>query len=205
MARVREEGGDESRHLVKQALNEAVHINTVVRELLFMANSPLVRQTGVAVNALLDEAVLLVFRGLGGENVNYSKSMAVGLPELYGDGNALKQVFVNLLQNALEAMETEGTLTVKSWLDAEQNMIVVSIADTGNGIAKDVMARVFEPFYGTKDGHAGLGLAFVERIVQEHHGMVRIGPGETKGTNVLIYLPISGGATLRQKRGRCVQ
>ncbi|WP_346354953.1 two-component system sensor histidine kinase NtrB [Azotosporobacter soli] len=206
LARVRENGSSESSHLLKRAINETVHINTVVRELLFMANSPMSKKAGVTINSLLDEAALLVFRGLGGENVNYNKNLANGLPDLYGDANALKQVFINIMQNALEAMTAEGVLTVKSWLDAEKNMIVINIADTGVGIPKDVMERVFEPFYGTKDHHAGLGLAFVERIVQEHHGIVQIGPGERKGTNVLIYLPITGTVTGGRKlRGRSIQ
>ena len=110
------------------------------------------------------------------------------------------------MQNALEAIENEGVLTVKSWFDAEQNMLVVNIIDTGLGISKEMLPRLFEPFYGSKDRHAGLGLTFVERIVQEHHGVVRIKPGEEKGTSVLLYFPISGEASLGRKvRGRSMQ
>lgn len=198
--------GVENRQMVKKALNEAMHINTIIREILFMTNAPVTKKAGVNVNALLEEAVLLIFKGMGGEKVDYMKRLAEGLPEIYADANALKQVFINVMQNALEAIENEGVLTVKSWFDAEQNMLVVNIIDTGLGISKEMLPRLFEPFYGSKDRHAGLGLTFVERIVQEHHGVVRIKPGEEKGTSVLLYFPISGEASLGRKvRGRSMQ
>ncbi len=203
--RVRIEGGGVNRQMVKRALNEAMHINTIIREILFMTNAPVTKAPGVSVNSLLEETVLLIFRGMGGENVNYNKRLAEGLPEIYCDANALKQVFINIMQNSLEAMEYEGTLTVKTWFDAEQNMVVVNIIDTGIGISKEMMPRVFEPFYGNKDDHAGLGLTFVDRIIQEHHGVVRIRPGDEKGTNVFLYLPISGDASLvGNGRSRCM-
>ena len=206
--RVRIEGGGGNRQMVKRALNEAMHINTIIREILFMTNAPVTKAAGVSVNSLLEETVLLIFRGMGGENVNYNKRLADGLPEIYGDANALKQVFINIMQNSLEAMETlenEGALTVKTWFDAEKNMVVVNIIDTGVGISKEMLPRVFEPFYGNKDKHAGLGLTFVDRIVQEHHGVVRIRPGDEKGTNVFLYLPISGDSSLAgNRRSRCM-
>jgi two-component system sensor histidine kinase AtoS len=107
------------------------------------------------------------------------------------DGNNLKQALVNIMQNAMEAMVDEGTLTVRTWLHAELNMLVVAIADTGVGIGQEILPRAFEPFYTTKLDRMGLGLPIAHRIVSEHGGFINISADEVKGTKVHVYLPIN--------------
>lgn len=179
------------REVLEMLLGEVSYINNVVKELILFAKPPVSREPGVNVNRLLEDALRLVFKQMGGENVTIDKCLAEGLPLLTADANLLKQAMVNILQNAMEAMpEVQGTLTVRSWLHAELNMLVVAVADTGPGVGPMVLARVFEPFYSTKLDRMGLGLPTAHRIVTEHGGFINISSDERTGTKVHLYLPI---------------
>lgn len=190
MNRVEDDRCSVRREVLEMLLGEVSYINNVVKELVLFAKPPVSKAPGVNVNRLLEEALLLVFKQMGGENVAIDKRLAEGLPTLTADGNLLKQALVNILQNALEAMSEEGTLTVRSWLNAELNMLVVAIADTGVGVGPQLLSRVFEPFYSTKLDRMGLGLPTAHRIVTEHGGFINISSDEKAGTKVHVYLPI---------------
>ncbi len=178
------------REVLEMLLGEVSYINNVVKELILFAKPPVNRQPGVNVNRLVEDALRLVFKQMGGENVAIDRRLSEGLPSLTADANLLKQAIVNIIQNAMEAMPDRGTLTVRSWLHAELNMLVVAVADTGPGVLPQVLSRVFEPFYSTKLDRMGLGLPTAHRIVTEHGGFINIIADENTGTKVHIYLPI---------------
>ncbi len=178
------------REVLEMLLREVSYINNVVKELVLFAKPPVSKEPGVNVNRLLEDALRLVFRQMGGDNVAIDKRLAEGLPTLTADGNLLKQAVVNILQNAMEAMPQQGTLTVRSWLHADLNMLVVAVADTGVGVGHQVLPRVFEPFFSTKLDRMGLGLPTAHRIVTEHGGFINISSDENVGTRVHVYLPI---------------
>jgi len=178
------------RDILETLLDEVSYINGVVKELVMFAKPAIEKHSGVNINSILDEALLLMFKQLGGENITITKQLAKELPNIYADSNLLKQAIVNIMQNAMEAMAEEGVLTVKSWLNADLNMLVIAIQDTGAGVAAEILPRVFEPFYTTKLDRMGLGLPIAHRIVSEHGGFININAGENGGTKVHIYLPL---------------
>ncbi|MDR7867924.1 MAG: ATP-binding protein [Sporomusaceae bacterium] len=190
MNRVEDDRCSVRREVLEMLLGEVSYINNVVKELVLFAKPPVSRSPGVNVNRLLEEALMLVFKQMGGENVAIDKHLAEGLPTLTADGNLLKQAMVNILQNAMEAMPEQGTLTIRSWLNAELNMLVAAIADTGVGVGPQLLSRVFEPFYSTKLDRIGLGLPTAHRIVTEHGGFINVSSDEKTGTKVHVYLPI---------------
>ncbi len=106
---------------------------------------------------------------------------------LLGDPEKLKQVVINLVMNALEAMKDGGTLSVDVALAGDQACLAVR--DTGFGIDPGLLAQVFDPFFTTKEGGTGLGLSIVRKIVDLHHGEVRIESERNVGTHVTILLP----------------
>src|SRR4029077_13252434 len=112
-----------------------------------------------------------------------------------GDDYELQQAFVNLLLNALEAMETNGTLTVATETvpanppGANWPQLRVTFKDTGGGILPENMERLFEPFFTTKSGGTGLGLAITRRILQEHRGSITAESRPGEGTTFEILLP----------------
>lgn len=185
------------REVLETLLREVSHINNVVKELVMFAKPPIRKEPGVDVNRVVEDALRLVFREMGGESVTIEKRLAGELPTLTADANLLKQALVNVCQNALEAMPEHGVLSVRSWLNAEINMVVVAITDTGGGVEPHVLARAFEPFFSTKLDRTGLGLPTAHRIVVEHGGFMNISSDERRGTKVHIYLPIVAGRPRR--------
>ncbi|MFO0638074.1 MAG: ATP-binding protein [Polyangiaceae bacterium] len=104
-----------------------------------------------------------------------------------GDAGKLKQVLINLVVNAIDAMKGGGTLTAK--VRASADMVEMSVSDTGAGIDKDVLASVFDPFFTTKEAGTGLGLSIVRKIVDQHRGDVRIDSEPGRGTTVVVSVP----------------
>lgn len=178
------------RDVLETLLDETTYINNVVKELILFAKPPVNKEENVNINKVIQEALLLNFRDLGSEKVQINKILARELPPLRADSNLLKQAVVNIMQNALEAMPNEGILTVRSWLHADLNMIVIAVVDTGAGVPLELLPKVFEPFYTSKLDHMGLGLPIAHRIIAEHGGFIHISDEEGGGTKVHVYLPV---------------
>ncbi|HML90341.1 MAG TPA: ATP-binding protein [Methylomusa anaerophila] len=182
-----------NRQVLEMMLDEVSCINNVVKELIMFAKPPICKEEGVNVNRVIEEALLLTFKQMGGEKIAIDKQLTETLPPLNIDSNLIKQSLVNVMQNAIEAMPDEGILLVRTWLNAELNMLVIAITDSGPGVTPEILPRVFEPFYTTKLDHMGLGLPVAHRIVSEHGGFININSsnsGKKSGTKVHIYLPI---------------
>ncbi|WP_457626315.1 two-component system sensor histidine kinase NtrB [Persephonella sp.] len=107
----------------------------------------------------------------------------------YGDKNALQQVFINLIINAVEAMDYKGRLDIK--LTKDDSYAVISIKDYGPGIPEELIDEIFDPFFTTKERGTGLGLSVVNRIVKDHNGKIEVKSKEGEGTEFIIKLPLS--------------
>ena len=190
LGRLRNDQYTVRRDVLETLLDEVSYINGVVKELVLFAKPPIQKKPGTEINELLEEALLLTFKQMGGEKITINKQLAKRLPIITADNNLIKQAVVNVMQNAIESMADEGVLTIKSWLNADLSMLVIAINDTGAGVTSEILPRVFEPFYTTKSDRMGLGLPIANRIIAEHGGFINITPGETGGTKVHIYLPI---------------
>jgi two-component system sensor histidine kinase HydH len=102
----------------------------------------------------------------------------------------VKQLFLNLLKNAIEAMPKGGELSVVAYLIKEKNAICVDISDTGHGISESDMQSIFKPFYSTKPDGTGLGLPFCKRVIEEHGGRIEVKSELGKGSTFSVVLPI---------------
>lgn len=173
-------------------LGEVSYINDVVKELVMFAKPSVLKKPGVDVNKVLNDALLMTFRHYGSEGIQLKRQIIQGLPTINGDASLLQQALANILQNAMEAIGEEGTLTVKTWRDYENNMLVLSVSDTGDGILPEILPKVFEPFYTTKLDRLGLGLPVAYRIIAEHAGFIHfsLSAKESTGTTVRVYLPL---------------
>ncbi|MFH1847058.1 MAG: HAMP domain-containing sensor histidine kinase [Candidatus Omnitrophota bacterium] len=121
-------------------------------------------------------------------NIVLKHDMNVNLPLILGDEKQMHELFMNVIHNSAEAMPEGGFLFIKAV--REKSFLRVTIRDTGKGIAKDVLGRVFEPFYSTKQKGTGLGLTVCRAIVLEHEGKMTYKSKEGEGTTVTISLPV---------------
>jgi signal transduction histidine kinase len=120
-----------------------------------------------------------------------------GLPFIVGDNNGLQQVFINLLTNAIDALEHEGhensLLTIRTY--SSNGKVCVDFEDNGPGIPKEVQTRMFDPFFTTKSAEkgTGLGLAISQSILHKHDAQIEVESEEGSGTRFTISFPISSG------------
>ncbi|MEJ2324399.1 MAG: ATP-binding protein [Nitrospirota bacterium] len=112
------------------------------------------------------------------------------VPKTQGDPNQLKQVFLNLINNATYAMQNEGILKIDTWVG--NGDIHVSVSDTGRGIPKELQPRIFEPFFSTKkDKGTGIGLSVSYKIIQSHNGRIEVLSQENEGSTFTVVLPVA--------------
>ena len=140
---------------------------------------------------ILQEVVDLVEHRLRGEQIELTTGFETGLPEIQGNHLRIGQVFLNLILNAIDAMPDGGELHISC--KRIGGHLVTGVRDTGHGIPKSQIDRVFDPFYTTKEvgEGVGLGLSIVHGIVEKHGGRIRVESEEGKGTTFILYLPLS--------------
>lgn len=167
---------------------ESMRARDIVRELLHFARKRPLQLTALNMNEALKDVIPLVESQARMNHVELVEEYGE-LPETVGDPNQLKQVFINIINNAIFAMTEGGKLTLSTSLQGEY--IIIKFKDSGHGIPKDVLRRIFEPFYTTKkDKGTGLGLSISYRIVQEHGGRIDVESSEGQGTTFTIRIPV---------------
>ena len=138
-------------------------------------------------NKVIEGAVNFLAPELQDRRIKVRLQLHDGLPLLRMDANQMKQAFYNLIKNALQAMGTGGSLTIRS--DLSEYEAVISFEDTGKGMSPEVVAAMHEPWFTTKSSGTGLGMLIVRRIVRDHGGELGIESEEGRGTRVTISLP----------------
>jgi two-component system nitrogen regulation sensor histidine kinase NtrY len=111
------------------------------------------------------------------------------MPPILLDRDQIKRVLINLLDNAVAAIEGEGEIELSSSYDRELKMATFTVSDTGHGIAAEDRPRLFEPYFSRKKSGTGLGLAIVNTIITDHHGFIRAKENVPKGSRFIIELP----------------
>jgi two-component system NtrC family sensor kinase len=145
-------------------------------------------------NDAVEEAVALAAERLAGAQVRLDLHLGE-VPEVELDQAQMKQVFLNIIANACEAMGTGGVLTVRSRPGDAPGTVVVEFVDTGPGVAPDVLPRLFDPFVTTKDTKSGLGLAVAYGIVSRHDGKIEVASRPGGGTRFSVVLPVAAPPT----------
>ncbi|MBI3246611.1 MAG: GAF domain-containing protein [Deltaproteobacteria bacterium] len=140
------------------------------------------------VDEIMEETLLLIGPEARAHGVMVYKEWAKPLPKVWVDGAQIKQVFLNLLLNALQAMPTGGKLTVR--IHVSSGGLLTAISDEGEGIQPEVRANLFQPFFTTKQGGTGLGLSISQRIIEGHNGRLRLFSQPGAGTTVIVRLPL---------------
>lgn len=145
------------------------------------------------INKIIDSTLMQLNEEFNAKQIEVVKELTEYLPDIYCDSQQLKQVFINLVTNAIQAMQEGGTLTVATYLITEDDLsgyLGISVTDTGGGISEKSLSNIFNPFFTTKDSGTGLGLSITHRIVSHHHGEIEVinRPGE--GATFIVKLPV---------------
>ncbi len=170
---------------------ELQRINAIVTQMLrFAAPKPATFAT-VHIHDLLDYSLRLLQHQIGVKMISLQRNFQAAPDTVRGDDAQLQQVFMNLLLNAIEAMGTNGVLTVNTEIAAggKQPLLKIHIQDTGVGVAPENLGRLFEPFFTTKKDGTGLGLAISKRIALEHQGEIQLQSAVNQGSTFTLSLP----------------
>jgi two-component system nitrogen regulation sensor histidine kinase NtrY len=169
-------------------VREVDSLKTLVDEFSQFARLPAAQLIPTHLDGVIEDALSL-YEGLFAE-VRVVKQLAPDLPAVKIDAAQIKRVLINLIDNAVEAVKRRGTLEVKTGFDRLQGRVRLEIADDGPGIRPEDRDRLFVPSFSTKKGGSGLGLAIVSRIVQEHHGTIRVEDVAPRGARFVVELPV---------------
>jgi signal transduction histidine kinase len=174
----------DSRAAVVRAVDR---LNDLVSRLLYFARSGNEDRRPLSVNQLLTETLTLLEAQAAGQSVTIERDLDPKAPQVLGSANALRQVFLNLATNALQAMPDGGTLRCRT--RGQQDRVEVRFADTGPGVAPEDRRHLFEPFFTTRPEGTGLGLALCREIVAQHGGQIELEAQAEGGAAFRLHLP----------------
>ena len=182
---------DTTRELVDECtstiVGEVESLKGLVDEFSQFARMPAPRAVSTNLHTLLDDALAL-YNGLFTQ-VTFTKRFATSLPMVSVDPGQIRRVMINLIDNAIEAMDRCGTIEIETQHDRAHDLVRVLVADNGPGIPLAERDKLFLPYYSTKQRGSGLGLAIVRRIVAEHGGSIDVTDNAPQGTRFAIELP----------------
>ncbi len=196
-----DEGWDKRHMLLTDAIEETDRISETIATFLSLNRPATLREEVVDVVELLEGAVRVMGSVAGGQGVEIRMLNEFPALRVSGDRDELRQVFVNVLLNAIQAIDNAGTIDIRTSLFDEprrdgtghRTMILVSVSDSGPGISHDVIETMFEPFVSTKSSGSGLGLAICSQIVGRHGGRMSARNEQGRGATVSVSLPLKTG------------
>jgi len=182
--------GNSDREDLKVIEEEINRINEIVDQFLRFARPapPLLEKAEIV--PIFEETLQLLRPQIEKHRIIVRKEFQV-FPPISMDREQMKQVILNLLLNAVQAMPKSGHLTLRGQVSENDRWIILFIQDSGIGIPSEDMNKLFDPFFSTKEGGVGLGLSIAHRIIDQHHGKIEVESAPGKGTLLTVWLPIS--------------
>ena len=194
--------------ILNDIIKEAKMANAIVLEVLDFVRPIRLQVEHIAIADCVTDAIAMAESHVPRRDIHVHVNLPADLPSIQGDPHQLRQIFINLLTNAFEAMSGKGNVTIGArQLAAEEEvtvgsdahavpMIQVEVMDDGPGVPVDVMEKMFSPFFTTKPQGTGLGLAIVRKIVDAHDGRIDVSVRPDGGTRFRVTLPVSGNHEL---------
>jgi signal transduction histidine kinase len=183
------------RHGLETIFSESERAARIVRNLLTFARKRQTTRAMVDLNQVVRQTLALRAYEQRVSNIAVIDALAAGLPLVFADGHQLQQVLLNLVINAEQAMLSasgRGVLVVRTWHDADQDIVILEINDDGPGIPDELQPKIFDPFFTTKEvgKGTGLGLTVAYAIVQEHGGRIRLESRPNVGASFYVEVPV---------------
>ncbi len=178
------------RKILEMALSETVRLSELLRKMLSFSKPDQEEKQAVDLNTVLDEILLLHEKQLQENDIKIKMSFAESLPQINASKDQLRQVFLNLVANARDAMPDGGTLSVST--EADKENVKIEISDTGIGIKEEHIKKIFDSFFTTKDTvkGVGLGLSVCYGFIKDHGGDIKVKSNVGEGTTFSIAFPV---------------
>jgi PAS domain S-box-containing protein len=182
---------DEGYEELKVILEETTRITKSIRQLLNFSKPVTLTREHLNINEILEEIIEKVKFVTTNKRITFKKTFSKDLPKISADKDLIRDVFLNIINNSIQALSSKGTITIKTSRD--ENSAIIEITDVGIGILKENLEKIFKPFFSTKDygKGTGLGLSFALRVIKEHNGKIDVNSKPGKGTTFKLFLPIS--------------
>jgi len=174
--------------LVAVAQEEIKRLEHIITQFLKATRPDLPEMREGDLVAILDKTLSFMEPEMRSHGIRLEKAYAPFVPPLVLNADQIRQVFINVVRNAIQAMPNGGLITVE--VTCARGQVVVSVTDSGCGIPQEQMEKIFDPYFTTRDGGAGLGLMIVQQIVSEHGGEVLVASNPGKGTTMTVRLPV---------------
>ncbi len=178
----------ESASLIKHEINR---INNIMEEFVKFAKFPEPQFHTNNINNVISEVTAMISAGAREKDVHVELSLQNDIPDFKFDARQFKEVLINLMQNAIKSLNSDGKLEIKTAVSAEN--VMISVKDTGEGIPEKYIDKIFTPFFSTKEEGLGLGLPIVQKIIESHGGKIECTSTVGEGTVFEISLPIEIG------------
>jgi two-component system, sporulation sensor kinase E len=181
-------GVDRLEGYVNVAKGEIGRLDNIVTQFLDALRARAPKMATASMNVILRETLELLRPEIENRGQRIIEKFSPNIPDVPCDAAQIKQVFVNLIRNGMQAMSRGGELSIETGANSEA--VFVSISDTGSGIPEEKLNQLFQPFFTTKKKGTGLGLMIVQRIIREHAGRIDVESKPGKGTTFRVWLPL---------------
>jgi len=180
---------------VTTALQGVDRISRIVEVTLNFSKPTIPEVKDLNINEIIPISLELVSTAIKRKEIKIEFNFSDDLPLICADTKQIQQVFINLLKNAADAIETRGTITISTYIETDSkynkgDYVTTSIADTGKGIPPEDLSKIFNPFFTRKPDGTGLGLPITQRIIHQHNGVIDVESSKGSGTTFYIKLPI---------------
>lgn len=170
-------------------VRETDRLNKLIEELLCLARPSISAVQYILVNDVLLNTLRLIETQSVQRHIEIIRDFGKDLPCLLLEGERLKQVILNIMINAVQAIQGQGKIRISTWYNPEKNNVIISIADTGQGIESDHLAKVFDPFFTTKPNGTGLGLSVARSLIESWGGKICVKSTMGQGSQFTLVLP----------------
>lgn len=160
-------------------------LNNILTNMLLFAKPQKLSFKEFPLRDIIEESIQMIIPLIEVRDIEILKELSNDV--ITGDAELLKQVFMNIILNAVQSMEDGGTLKIETGTD--KGYVTASVIDEGEGIDPEAIEKIFDPFYSTKDRGTGLGLTIVHKIMQSHNGLIKVHKNDDKGSTFRTYFP----------------
>ncbi|MBA4322934.1 MAG: two-component sensor histidine kinase, partial [Odoribacter sp.] len=172
-------------------VEETVRLNNIITDFLDFAKPKNPDFMPCHIEDILEKNIVFLAQQFKESGCIIETDMASDLPKVFADSNMLYQAFLNILINSMQAMPDGGKISVT--VSADHSGISIVFEDEGEGVPEDLLNKIWDPFYSTKDKGTGLGLGIVKKIIEAHSGIIEISNRPVRGVQVRIKIPARQG------------